>query len=212
MNLRSILLVTVVAITGVVAGMWVHLLVDDQAQTAQSTSVPLSQTAADVSVASQGGAEDGTFQFSEPLLNDASLDALSYYDANGKESTLGELNAELVLLNLWATWCGPCRAEMPTLDNLQSQLGEAGLEVVALSIDANGHQVVPEFYDSLGIKNLNIYLDPAAKAPGAVQAMGVPTTLLIDANGAEIGRHLGPAEWDSEAVVDTISKHLESQF
>jgi len=211
MNLRSVLLVTAIAVTGVVAGMWAHLLFDDRVQPTPGISLAPSKTAANVSVAGQAIAEDGSFQFSEPLVHDASLNALSYYDANGNESNLGALKAKLVLLNLWATWCGPCRAEMPTLDNLQSKLGDAGLEVVALSIDANGHEVVSQFYESLGIENLDIFLDPAAKTPGVVQAMGVPTTLLINAEGTEIGRHLGPAEWDSQAVVDTISAHLPSQ-
>lgn len=211
MNLRSVLLVTVVAVTGIVAGMWVHLLYDDRVQSSQGLSLAPAKAAANVSVADRAIEEDGSFQFSQPLVHDASLNDLSYYDANGIESNLGALKAELVLLNLWATWCGPCLAEMPTLDNLQRKLGDAGLEVVALSIDANGHEVVAEFYERLGIESLAIYLDPAAKTPGTVQAMGVPTTLLIDAQGTEIGRHLGPAEWDSQAVIDTISAYLPSQ-
>jgi hypothetical protein len=97
---------------------------------------------------------------------------------------------------------------MPTLDRLQAELGGPGFEVVALSIDRDGHQLVPEFYANLGLENLAIYLDPAGNATSELKVLGIPTTLLIDAEGREIGRHMGPAEWDSEAVAGTIREHI----
>ena len=97
---------------------------------------------------------------------------------------------------------------MPALDRLQQQLGGPGFEVVALSIDSDGLPAVKEFYLQTGVSNLGIYIDKPMKATSALGATGLPTTLLIDAQGREIGRKLGPAEWDSPEVAATIRQYL----
>jgi thiol-disulfide isomerase/thioredoxin len=112
-----------------------------------------------------------------------------------------------VLLNVWATWCPPCREEMPTLDRLQSTLGGPAFEVVALSIDEGGLPVVQAFFDQFRIKHLQPYLDTLGDASG-LSAGGIPLTLLIDRDGREIGRKLGPAAWDSPQIVQLIQGRL----
>ncbi|MEX2198046.1 MAG: TlpA disulfide reductase family protein [Burkholderiales bacterium] len=136
------------------------------------------------------------------------LPALAFEDGKGRPVGLVDFRGKAVLLNVWATWCPPCREEMPSLDRLQKTLGGPGFEVVALSIDAGGAAVVERFYQELGIGSLAIYMDPGMRAAGQLRTLGVPTTLLIDAEGRELGRHAGPATWDDPGVITQISRHL----
>lgn len=135
------------------------------------------------------------------------LPELVFEDGKGKRVTLADFRGRTVLLNVWATWCPPCREEMPSLDRLQKALGGPAFEVVALSIDAGGAPVVKRFYDEIGIRSLAIYVDPGMRAAGQLAAPGVPTTLLIDGEGRELGRHAGPAQWDSAEALRVISSY-----
>lgn len=136
------------------------------------------------------------------------LPEIAFLDGAGKPRTLADFRGKAVLLNVWATWCPPCREEMPSLDRLQRKLGGPGFEVVALSIDGGGTPVVERFYREIGIEFLAIYVDSALRAAGQLRTPGVPTTLLIDAGGRELGRHAGPASWDDPQVIELISRHL----
>lgn len=133
-----------------------------------------------------------------------------FVDADGRPMSLADFRGKQVLLNIWATWCGPCREEMPTLDRLQTRLGGAEFEVVALSIDREGLNVVRDFYAELELNALRIYLDTSTMTPINLNVLGVPTTLLLDRNGRELGRYTGPAEWDDEATVSTIGDLLSA--
>jgi thiol-disulfide isomerase/thioredoxin len=126
---------------------------------------------------------------------------LTFLDEAGEEVTLGDFEGDVVVLNLWATWCAPCRREMPSLDRLQAELGEKGLRVVALSLDRGDIGKVRDFFEELKIANLAIYQDPEARAGRELGAPGLPTTIVIDRAGQEVGRLLGPAEWDSEEAL-----------
>lgn len=126
-----------------------------------------------------------------------------FTDASGRAMTLEDFRGRVVVLNLWATWCTPCVAEMPTLDRLQQQVGEDAI-VVALSIDRGGQEAVREFYDRTGVKNLKIFVDPTMRAQSDLRVLGLPTTLIIDGQGRERGRLVGPAEWDDAAAVDLV--------
>jgi thiol-disulfide isomerase/thioredoxin len=129
---------------------------------------------------------------------------IAFVDGAGKEVSLADFQGEVVVLNLWATWCAPCRHEMPSLDRLQARFGGNGLEVIALSLDRGDVGKVREFYDELGITSLAIYHDPDGRAGRELGAPGLPTTILIDRSGQEVGRLLGPAEWDSEEAIAVI--------
>ena len=153
-------------------------------------------------------AQRAAFEF-RPLDEPRPLPELGFTDADGRDLTLGDFRGRLVLLNIWATWCVPCRKEMPTLDRLQAKLGGSDFEVIALSIDRQGLAVVKPFYEELGLKALRIYLDASGKATQTLGTVGVPTTLLIDQQGREIGRVLGPAEWDSPEVEAVIRRYLK---
>lgn len=136
------------------------------------------------------------------------LPPLRFIDGMGRATSLEQMHGKVVLLNLWATWCPPCRKEMPSLDRLQAKLGGNDLEVVALSIDAggNGLTAVKSFYAGLDLRSLRVYNDPEGMANILVGASGVPTTLLLDRTGHEIGRVVGPAQWDSPETIALVRR------
>lgn len=137
------------------------------------------------------------------------LSSFKFVDANGTERTLKDWQGKTVLLNLWATWCGPCRKEMPDLDKLQAELGSPTFEVVALSVDRAGIAGSQKFLTSIGTRSLALYVDPTAKLAGELKVIGLPATLLIDGQGREVGRLLGPADWssdDAKALIKSVMK------
>ena len=136
------------------------------------------------------------------------LPPLDIRDADGKPVSIERFRGKVVLLNLWATWCGPCRTEMPALDRLQTKRGGPRFEVVALATDAGGVQVVREFYESLPIRNLAIYVEGEGNVLTTLGAPGLPTTLLIDAEGREVGRYLGAADWEAESFTRVLDRHI----
>lgn len=141
----------------------------------------------------------------------AAVPAVSFMDAAGQPKTLADYSGKVVLLNIWATWCAPCRKEMPTLDRLQAKLGGQDFEVVALSMDQKGPDVVKKFYADIGITHLALNIDISAKAIFALGAVGLPTTLLINRDGKEVGRLIGPAEWDASDMVDFIRGRIAAK-
>jgi len=126
---------------------------------------------------------------------------LAFKDAEGRDRTLKDWRGRTVLLNLWATWCVPCRKEMPALDALQAALGGAVFEVVAVNIDTRDAEKPLAFLKDTGVTRLAYYSDRSAKVfqdlKAAGKAFGMPTTLLVDPAGCEIGEIAGPAEWAS---------------
>lgn len=136
------------------------------------------------------------------------LPDVSFVDGEGESVNLKDLRGKTVLLNLWATWCAPCREEMPALDRLQKELGSDKFEVVALAIDKNGIEGARKFLTDNKVTSLKPYADPTAREGATLKVIGMPTTILIDAEGREIGRLVGPAEWDSEEAKRLISASL----
>ncbi|MGH8620555.1 MAG: TlpA disulfide reductase family protein [Burkholderiales bacterium] len=133
---------------------------------------------------------------------------IRFQDADGKPYTLSDFRGKVVLLNVWATWCAPCRKEMPALDRLQQKLGGADFQVVALSLDIGGAAVVRRFYDEIGIRTLAVFVDSSMEATGKLRTVGIPTTLLIDREGRERWRKTGPAEWDSPEIIESLRGKL----
>jgi thiol-disulfide isomerase/thioredoxin len=138
---------------------------------------------------------------------------LVFEDAAGKKKSLVDFRGRTVLLNLWATWCVPCRKEMPALDALQGQLGGGDFQVVAVNIDTRDPDKPKTFLKDLGVKHLAYYADPSAKVfqdlKAVGRAFGMPTTLLVDPQGCEIATIAGPAEWASDDAVKLIQAALK---
>jgi thiol-disulfide isomerase/thioredoxin len=143
-----------------------------------------------------------------------SVPDVTFKDAGGHDHKLGDWRGRTVLLNLWATWCVPCRKEMPTLDALQGELGGPNFEVVAVNIDTRDAQKPLAFLKEVGIKHLAYYTDTSAHVyedlKTAGKAFGMPTTLLVNRSGCEIGNMAGPAEWSSSDGVKLIQAALGS--
>ena len=136
------------------------------------------------------------------------LPDLAFNDAGGQPRKLSDFRGRTVLLNLWATWCVPCRKEMPALDALQARLGGETFQVVAINIDTRNLDKPKAWLDEVGIKGLGYFADPSAKVfqdlKSIGKAIGMPTTLLIDPEGCELGTLAGPAEWASEDAIKLI--------
>jgi thiol-disulfide isomerase/thioredoxin len=132
----------------------------------------------------------------------AVLPDIVFLDGSGSPTSLARARGKVVVLNIWATWCPPCRREMPALDRLQAELGGADVEVIALSIDTGpGAPVaIRAFYAAVGVRHLGVFIDPSGNAGVQLGASGIPTTLVLDKEGRELGRMTGPAAWDGPEV------------
>jgi thiol-disulfide isomerase/thioredoxin len=140
------------------------------------------------------------------------LPDLAFRDASGRERMLSEWRGRTVLFNLWATWCVPCRKEMPALDALQGRLGGPDFDVVAVNIDTRDADKPKAWLKEVGISRLAYYADPTAKTFQDLKAVGkvigMPTTLLIDAQGCELATLAGPAEWSSADAAKLVEAAL----
>lgn len=136
------------------------------------------------------------------------LPAIRFRGPEGDTLTLADFRGRVVLLNVWATWCPPCREEMPSLDRLQAKLGGSEFVVVPVSVDREGRIMVEAFYANNDIDQLGIYLNPANDITAALGAFGIPMTLLIDRYGREIGRMMGGMDWDTEAMVRFLRSYI----
>ena len=134
---------------------------------------------------------------------------LAFIDPSGKPITLADLRGRMLLFNLWATWCVPCRREMPALDSLQTKLGGPNFEVVAVNIDTRDPEKPKNFLKDAHLARLDFFSDPKAKVfqelKAVGRALGMPTSVLVDGQGCEIATIAGPAEWASDDAVKLIT-------
>ncbi len=152
---------------------------------------------------------DGEMRKFTPWTERKPVALAEFLDENGKPVTLEAFRGKVVLLNLWATWCVPCREEMPALDRLQAQRGGPDFQVVAVAQDRGGRDKVDKFLAEIGARGITPYLDTSMKSARAWTAVGLPTSLLIDRQGREVGRLVGGADWSAPealALVDALIK------
>jgi thiol-disulfide isomerase/thioredoxin len=134
---------------------------------------------------------------------------VSLTDSNGHSIELADLKGKLVVVNLWATWCEPCLREMPSLERLQSRLGER-IAVLAVSEDRGGDKAVEPFIAKLALKAVKVYTDPKSEVGHAFGVRGLPTSFVIDREGKVLGRVEGAAEWDSPKILGVVEPLLSS--
>lgn len=141
------------------------------------------------------------------------LSTLAFNDGDGQPTTLAASGGKPRLVNLWATWCAPCRAEMPALDRLQANKGGTDFEVIAISVDGGSDDKPRAFFDEIGIANLGFYHDPTIGAFNTMKkeslAFGLPVTVLVDEENCVVANMNGPAEWDSDdayRLIDAVIK------
>lgn len=129
----------------------------------------------------------------------------SFLTADDSEMTVSSFEGKVVVLNFWATWCPPCRKEMPSIDRLKAAIGGDDVDVVAISLDRASIEKITDFFTSINVENLDIYREPSLRMGSEASVLGMPVTLVLDRQGREVARLQGEAEWDSEETKDMIS-------
>src|ERR1700688_2943899 len=141
------------------------------------------------------------------------LPDLAFEDAEGRPKKLSDWRGRTVLVNLWATWCVPCRKEMPALESLQTSLGGPNFEVVAINIDTRDPEKPKNFLNDAHLTRLGYYSDQNAKVfqdlKAIGRALGMPTSVLVDGQGCEIATISGPADWGSDDALKLIAAALQ---
>ncbi len=132
-----------------------------------------------------------------------------FFNRDGGEVRFSDFKGTTLLVNLWATWCEPCREEMPTLNALQKAMAGQGFQVITLSIDWQGYQVIDPFLEEYNITDLVAYWDKSNRLPNQLEVIGLPLTVLISSEGKWIGRMDGPAVWNSAEAIALMKKAVE---
>jgi thiol-disulfide isomerase/thioredoxin len=138
-------------------------------------------------------------------------DDLEFEDAKGRLLSLSAAAGRLRLVNLWATWCAPCREEMPALDRLSARLGDRGLKVFAIASGPNRMDDIERFYERAQLTTLAIHRDPASRFAAALGATALPSTFVVGPDGRILARLIGDAQWDAPAVVAVIRDQLSTE-
>lgn len=128
----------------------------------------------------------------------------SFIDKSGAEVNVKSFRGKILILNLWAAWCVPCLKEMPSLDRLAERLPQSEFAVVAVTHDKTGDTAAKRAFDRLGLHRLKLYLDPGGNLSREIGARGMPTTLILGANGAPLSFREGEATWDSDEMIDYL--------
>ena len=135
---------------------------------------------------------------------------IPFQTPDGTEKTLADYKGKVVVLNFWATWCAPCRKEMPALDRLQAEFGGENFEVVTIATGRNAVPGIRKFFEEVDVTNLPILLDPRQTLAREMSVLGLPITLILNPEGEEIARLLGDAEWDGESAKAIVAALLAS--
>jgi thiol-disulfide isomerase/thioredoxin len=204
----TILIATLVAAIAGFATIYLSLAPSDNGRIASSGGeAPKNEASRPASATAQGplaGLNKGAMAAFVIKGTPTEVPAMAFVDASGAQKSLSDWRGKVVLLNIWATWCVPCREEMPMLDKLQAELGGKDFDVVAVNIDRGGAEKPAKFLVGTNASHIALYTDPSGKLFSVVKAVGMPTTLLIGRDGKELGRLVGPADWGSPEAVRLI--------
>ena len=143
------------------------------------------------------------------LEEPAELVTMEFEDVDGNKMTFADTNGQFRLVNFWATWCAPCREEMPQLDALQEAMGGDDFQVLTIATGRNRLSGIKKFYAKAEVTNLPILLDPKGKLAVQMGALGLPVTVLLDRDGREIARLTGGADWASENAMAVLRALME---
>jgi thiol-disulfide isomerase/thioredoxin len=198
------MVVAAAAVAGILAGgigVYVRLSADSNAPGAAPAAIAVNCDAAVARAKRLAPLARGDLAAFAPTDKSESFAGLSFKDADGKDTTLAAFGGRVLLVNLWATWCVPCRAEMPALDKLEAAKGGDGFAVVPINLDVKGPEAAKAFLEKIGVTRLPLYSDPAMGVFNDLKrrglALGLPTSLLVDGKGCRLGVVEGPAAWDS---------------
>ena len=133
--------------------------------------------------------------------------SISILDTNNKQIDLNEFKGNLILLNFWASWCAPCREEMPSLDSLQSNMKLDNLKIFPINVGKDSIKKSLAFFKELKIKNLDLYFDTPVTLAKKFNLRGIPTTILIDKNGSEFARIVGSINFEDKKFINWLRKY-----
>lgn len=206
-GLGSLPLYSLVALLAAIAGFFSVMIGERLAR--QGT--PEIAANAQISVAGGAGEANSSNGLEKLVQSEAPkrLPPISFIDGEGRERNLDEWRGRVVLLNLWATWCAPCKVEMPSLNRLQAKLGGPDFAVIPISLDWSGPDKPRRFLKENKLDALGLYLDNSKTIMQSLVAPGLPLTVLIDREGRELARLAGAAEWDSVEAVALIRLAIE---
>ena len=139
------------------------------------------------------------------------VSAQAYFKEDGSEGFLADHTGKVVLLNFWATWCAPCRKEMPMLSELQTELGGDTFEVVTLATGRNALPAMKKFLANIDVDNLPLHRDPKQKIARDMGVLGLPITVILNEDGQEIARLRGDADWSSENAKEILRAIIDTQ-
>ena len=135
-------------------------------------------------------------------------DNVIFLDDADEEINIQNLNSELIILNFWATWCEPCKEEMPSLDRLQQKYDKQDFQILAISVDRGPKKKSVNFFNEYEIQNIDLFFDDKNNIPREVKAAGLPFSFFIDQEGNQIAKFIGPTQWDSNYFQDYIDSNL----
>jgi thiol-disulfide isomerase/thioredoxin len=153
----------------------------------------------------EGDMKKLTFHAEPQPVSDTPFEA-----GEGGEMTLAEYEGKIVVLNFWATWCAPCRKEMPMLSELQTELGGDDFEVVTLATGRNPPPAMKAFFDEIGVDNLPLHRDPRSQVAREMGVLGLPITVILDRDGQEIARLRGDAHWNSDSAKAILRRLIDA--
>lgn len=205
-NLKPALLIAALAAVAAAFGVYLKGEGDGKVETAASVT-----TAAAPQGAVSKALSTGTMTAFVVKGERKDVPEISFLPENGDATSLKAWKGRVILVNLWATWCAPCREEMPSLARLESEMGSPDFEVVAIAVDRKGLEASGKFLKEVGATALKLYADPTTESLGKFQAVGLPSSILIDRDGREIGRLAGPAEWDSPDAKALIKAAIDEK-
>ncbi|MFD1199073.1 TlpA disulfide reductase family protein [Brucella gallinifaecis] len=208
-------IVLLAALAGVIAGIGAVYVMKQPSGNAASSNVSAKSDAASAqcalkaeSLKSLAEAATGGVAAMRAAEKPISVAHIAFNGPDGKQMTLGDYKGKTLLVNLWATWCAPCREEMPELDNLQAQKGGSDFDVVAINIDTGSDEKPSKFLEEIGIKSLSLNRDATMSSFNELKrknlAFGLPVTLLVDKDGCQIASMNGPAPWDGPDAINLI--------
>ncbi|WP_235924179.1 TlpA family protein disulfide reductase [Pseudoroseicyclus tamaricis] len=143
------------------------------------------------------------------VAEERAVSDVAFTGPDGAEETLSDYEGQVVLVNFWATWCAPCREEMPTLAALQEEMGGEDFTVLTIATGRNPQPAIEGFFEEIGVEGLPVALDPQQQLARDMAVLGLPITILVDAKGREVGRLIGGADWNSPEAQALIASVME---
>ena len=136
------------------------------------------------------------------------INYVKFFNSKSKQVSLNDFNSNLVIINFWATWCAPCKEEMPHLDRLKSKLEFKNIEIIPINIADEELRKSKEFFEDLNINNLEIFYGSSLDLAKEFKLRGIPTTIFIDKEGYEFARVIGFIDFENKAFLDWLTNHL----